>query len=153
MRAFIVGVVLFTIGAVPFTARAQDVQLPPMGDVLALDAGDRAPHAGMLIGDDDLVVWRQAIERLQFQLQSERTVAAAVLEHKLAEERLRTAAATETLALHDRMWTDRVADLSRQLATAREHQGPAWYEQPGLWFGLGVLATVIAVVAAAALVK
>ena len=116
-----------------------DVQLPSTGEILALDAGERAPHDGMLIDDADLVAWRQMIERLTFQLAALRELDARTLALRLDEERARTRAADERTALRDELWRARAQELSASLATAQGRQGPAWYEQPLLWVVIGAV--------------
>lgn len=131
---------------------APDVQLPG-GEILALEQGERAPRPGMLIGDEDLVAWRQTIERLSYQLAAERALAGQLLTARLEMERARTRAAEERLTLHETLWRQRAEELSRDLARARADSGPSWYESPILWFAGGVVVTVVAVVAIAVAVK
>lgn len=116
-----------------------DVQLPTTGEILALDAGDRAPRAGMLIEDADLVLWRQTIERLTFQLAALRELDARTLALRLDEERARTRAAEERTALRDELWRARAEEISAALSASRGREGPAWYEQPLLWLVVGAV--------------
>lgn len=136
--------VFFAAFAGSSTADAQDlvvpdVQLPVTGEILALDSGDRAPHAGMLIADEDLVAWRQAIERLTYRLVATVALDAQTCDLRVHEDASRTAAATDRLTLHDELWTQRATDLSTALAESRSRQGPAWYEQPLLWVVVGAI--------------
>lgn len=128
-----------------------DAQLPTTGEILALDAGERAPHDGMLIADEDLVAWRQAIERLTFQLAALRELDARTLALRLDEERARTRAAEERVTLRDELWRDRAQELATALSAAQAQRGPAWYEQPLLWVVVGAIlgGAVVGLVAAA----
>ncbi len=144
------------------TARAQDtLTVPPLElpdaqptvthPILALDAGDRAPRTGMLIDDGDLVAWRQMIERLAYELGAQRSLAAATCDLRVHEEQSRTGAAQAEITLRESLWTARVTELTQALTTAREHEGPAWYEQPMLWTVVGAIlgAAVVGVIAGA----
>jgi hypothetical protein len=128
-----------------------DAQPTVTHPILDLDAGDRAPRAGMLIDDDDLVSWRQMIERLAYELGAQRSLATATCDLRVHEETLRTAAARAELALRDGLWTSRVEELAAQLDQARGRQGPAWYEQPLLWTVVGAIlgGAVVGVIAGA----
>jgi hypothetical protein len=138
-------------------AHAQDMpQLPDVpevqletsgGSILALEQGQRAPRAGMLIADEDLAAWRLEIRRLRFQLDAQRNVFQLTMEARLEQERARTRAAEDRLELRDRLWGQRAQELSDQLAVSRADEGPAWYEHPVLWFAAGVACSVAIVVA------
>lgn len=144
--------------ALPSMAMAQelpevpDVELPMSGEIVALERGDRAPSAGMLILDADLVAWRHRIERLTFELHAERVTNAAICESRIEQERLRLAAAEDRLELRERLWGEEATRLAGELATAREaaNAGPDFLEHPLLWFGAGVLVTGLGAVAIAA---
>lgn len=111
---------------------------------VALEAGQPAPHAGLLILDDVAVRWRQEIERLRFEIGlNEQRIASMRLAHDEAiaahEE-----ASRARLALHDELWGQRATDLReaaeqarRERDEARRREGPRWYQRPGLWFALG----------------
>lgn len=128
-----------------------DVSLPMTHPIVDLDANDRAPRAGMLIDDDDLVAWRHEIERLRYELGAHQSLAIATCDLRVHEEVLRTTAASAELALHESLWTARVVELTAQLATARDREGPAWYEQPVLWTIVGAVlgGAVVGVIAGA----
>ena len=126
------------LSAIASTALAQDAG----GEIVALDQGERAPFAGMLVLDEDLVRWRHEIERLTFQLDSERTLAAAVLDSRIAMERANTQAAESRLELHTELWRAEAERLAAQAARQDE-----WWRSPVLWFSVGVLVAVVAVVA------
>lgn len=132
-----------------------EVELPVSGEIVALERGDRAPSAGMLILDADLVAWRHRIERLTFELHAERVTAAAICESRIEQERLRLAAAEDRLELRERLWGDEASRLAAELVTAREeaNAGPDFLEHPLLWFGTGFVVAALGGVAIAAALR
>lgn len=116
-----------------------DVSLPVGGEILALEAGERAPRAGMLIADDDLALWRREIERLTYRLAATVALDAQTLELRLDQERARAAAAEERATLRDELWRTRAEELGRSLTESRGREGPRWFEQPMLWTVVGAI--------------
>ena len=155
--AFIVGAVLFTVGALPFTARADDptptdVALPSAGEVVALDQGDRAPHAGMLVLDEDLFSLQAGLAGARLRLAADAQLAAQVLDARLAQERARTTAAQERVQLHDGLWQDRQRELLVELAAARRRAERGWWESPPLWLVVGLVLGVVGVAVVGAVI-
>ncbi len=126
-----------------------DVTLPDNEEIIALEQNERAPHAGMLIADADLVGWRQLIERLQYRIDADRALFAGLMASRLAQEVARTHAAEERFGVHEQMWSDKATELATQLANLREETRPSIWTHPVLWFGIGVLVTVVTVAAVA----
>lgn len=152
MRALIVFVVLFTT-CFAVAQPVPDAPQAPDGQIVALESGQRAPWAGLLIEQDDLARWRLTIDSLRFELRSERELSAARREVEIDLGRQRTLAAEQMLMVHEELWRGRVGqlsssvlDLQRQLT---EEQRGHWYDSPLLWFGLGIAVTVVIVVGAA----
>jgi hypothetical protein len=136
-------------------AMAQEVTQPdaglnlaiPEGAVVPLDAGTRAPFAGMLIRDADLTTWRLLLERAQFRLRLFDERAAAVLELNVERERVSIRAAEARNALHEELWRQRVGELTTALNDARVSAMRGWWEHPALWFAVGVVLASVGVVA------
>jgi hypothetical protein len=122
-------------------APVPDVVLPEVGETVALERGDRAPWAGMLVRDEDLFALQSSVMTLQLQLANLRRLydEAIVGRRRLLEEA--ALASDERVDLHTRLWRDRVAELNRALVESRSREGAAWYEHPALWFAIGVIAT------------
>ena len=132
------------LGAFWLTAGAS-AQSAPEGRLVELPEGGRAPFAGTLM-EAQIAVWlRGQVDELRLQVSSleaelARTVAregerASVL---IEVERARTAAAESRTELRDGLWQARAADLTRQLRASQDDARPSFWEQPGLWYGLGV---------------
>ena len=121
---------------------------PGEGEIAALRAGQRAPWAGLLIVQEDLVRWRLEIERLRFRLRVdvEALTARHGVELQLMEGRV--TAERERTDLHDTLWQDRANGLAAELAAERVTE---WYEHPTLWYVLGAVTVVVVVVAVAGL--
>jgi hypothetical protein len=118
---------------------------PGEGEIASLGRGQRAPFAGLLIAQEDLVRWRLEIERLRFRLRVDLDALRArhVVETRLAEGRVE--AADDRTELHDQLWEEQASGLAAELL---EERVTHWYEHPILWYVLGV-ATVVAVAVAA----
>jgi hypothetical protein len=158
-----VGVVVFLLVAFAIltrceTARAQDlptaeVQLPEVGETLALDPQERAPWAGMLVRDEDL----QALQSHAFALELELRNARGRIDEvtagrgRLLEEQARLC--EERVQLHVGLWRDRAEEIAVQLEAARRRlaAGPEWYEHPATWFAIGgaVVGALVGAIAAA----
>lgn len=111
--------------------------------ITALERDERAPFAGMLILDDELVAWRREIERLRFELVllQQRADALRVSDAELAAVRERAGA--ERLALRERLWTERAATLTRERDEARAHRGPRWWQRGALWLPVGIVVGLV----------
>ncbi len=140
----------FVDAQTPASAPAE-AQLPAVGETAPLELGQRAPWAGMLVRDDDLFGLQTAVMQCRFSLQTGERLSAQILEARVAQEQARTAAATESAALHDRLWQDRATLLSQELVAAQRAGERQWWESPPLWFAIGVLVSgvLVAVLAAA----
>jgi hypothetical protein len=143
----------FAIAQAPASPQAPppvpEAQLPALGQTEALDAGERAPWAGMLVRDDDLFGLQSALMTCRFTLASDQRLAAQVLDARLEQERARTAAATESAALHDRLWSERADQLAAQVLAAQRSAERQWWESPPLWFAVGLVVATAAAVALA----
>lgn len=135
-----------TVALATNSAAAQEVPAIETPEVIALDQNERAPFAGMLVVDSDLIEWRMTIERLRFQLESERTFASGVLSASVAREQVATHAAEDRLTLHEALWRTEAERLARELAAAQT-RSDEWWRSPVLWFSVGMLVAIAAVVA------
>ena len=112
--------------------------------VVALETGDRAPHAGMLVLDDDLYAQQRDLrlcgaERDQLLARIAATVAS---QQRIDDARDR--AERQRVELHDGLWRQQVVALQAQLAAASEPWRSAW-----LWGAIGLVVGVAASVAIA----
>jgi hypothetical protein len=114
--------------------------------VQSLETGERAPWAGMLIGDDDLYTLQRDGRLCAAQLGMAERLRVELVDSHARIDAARQHAADETVALHDRMWAERVGQLSRELASARS-DASTW-ASPWLW---GVIGLVVGVAAAVAI--
>lgn len=118
--------------------------------IVALDQGEKAPRAGMLIGQDDLVAWRLEIERLRYELDAVKDLHRdqTRVRHELCLERID--AREEAQEVREELWRKRAAELGAQVkearAAAREAAKRGWWEHPALWASVGVVATTAVVV-------
>lgn len=133
-------------------ASAQDVPDVELPEPRLLREGERAPFTGQLMAQEDVLRWAATIEELQHRLELDVRTERERCDVRLELERARTTAATETLTLHDTLWTDRVAELTRALGEARRSAERQWYESPALWFAIGAVVTAGATIAIAAAV-
>lgn len=153
------GLLALAVFLAPFWLTAGvSAQSAPEGRLVELPEGGRAPFAGTLM-EAQIAVWlRGQVDELRLQVSSleaelARTVAregerASVL---VEIERARTSAAESRTALRDGLWQARATELTRQLRAARDDARPSFWEQPGLWYGLGV-GTVVLVIAGVAVI-
>lgn len=111
--------------------------------VTPLEAGASAPRAGMLIPDDRLIAWRHEIERLRFELQlaTERCAMLRAADDQL--DAARQLAADEQAALRERLWGDRVRELTEERNQARARQGPRWWQRGAVWLPVGLVAGLV----------
>jgi hypothetical protein len=149
------GLLTFVILLSTCEGRAQDVNgaatLPEVGETVALERGDRAPWAGMLVRDEDLFALQSRIAILDLDLRNARTLydeAIAGRAALLLEASRRCDERTETIS---GLWRERRDELLAVVAESRAREGPSWWEHPALWFAVGVIVTgalTLAVVAA-----
>lgn len=150
-RVRITGAVVAFLFVFALTPRAagQDRQL-----IVALDARQPAPYAGMLFPDDVAIARQQELQRLQFELGLAAERAARMAEINAEAIRVHDQAAAERLQLREELWTARANELRQQVEEARRErdqarrrQGPRWWQRPGLWFAVGLVAGTGAVLA------
>jgi hypothetical protein len=152
-------VCLFLSLLLPLTAMAQDVpppaaefRLPEPGEVVPLRRGALAPRDGLLIDAGDLLQIQQEYERMRFLLERTAERDRETCDVRVEMERARTSACEERLRLRDELWTARQAELAALVTEARAAAAHAaeraWYENPVLWFCVGVVATGIVWIAA-----
>lgn len=116
-----------------------DVQLPEVGETAALERGDRAPWAGMLVRDEDLFGLQSRTMQLELQLANARTMYEEALAGRVTLLEAAGRAADERVELHDTLWRDRARELGAALDASRAREGAEWYEHPALWFAIGAL--------------
>lgn len=107
-------VALVLASALP--ARAQDAPAVELGDVVHLDATERAPFAGMLLPTEDLVRWRLEIERLRVQLAGDadmHTRRLTLIERRAAVD---LEACEARLTLHTGLYEARIRDVATEMA-------------------------------------
>lgn len=136
--------VLFTL--LPGVTSAQDalppvpdVTLPEVGETVALEHGDRAPWAGMLVRDEDLFALQSQVMTLQLQLGNLRSLYDEALAGRARLLEAAGRAADERVELHTSLWRERAAELRTALEESRRREGPEWYEHPALWFAVGAV--------------
>ena len=133
------------------TPSADQFQLPEPGDILPLRRGTPAPQDGLLIAASDLLGIQQSYERMRFLLGLTTQRDAEVCDVRVQVEHARTSAAEERLALHDELWTARQAELVAAVAAAQaqaQHAGErGFFDQPAVWFAIGILVSTIAFIA------
>lgn len=120
-----------------------------VGDTASLSRGDRAPWDGVLVRPDDLFGIQRTAFELQFRLDGERQLRLDADAAHGREMSAAAAACTERIDLRTSLWEARATELTQQLVTARSREGPQWYESIGFGFAIGVVLTVVAVVALA----
>jgi len=137
------------------TATAQDVAPPPAeefvlpepGEILPLRRGASAPHDGLLIEAADLLRIQQEYDRMRYLLTRTSERDREICDVRIAMEGARLTACEERLRLRDELWTARQTELNLLLTEARAEARRAaergWYENPILWFLVGVAVTVV----------
>jgi hypothetical protein len=125
------------------------------GQILAIDRGERAPWAGLLIEEADLVRWKLEIDRLRWRLDVDVKAeqAKADVQEKFYEKM--ALADAERMQLKEAVYRDRIKDLGvshqRLVNALAKERETTFFEQPMLWFGLGVVVTIATVVTGVAL--
>jgi hypothetical protein len=134
----LVGVGIF-LGLFQALASAQGVPGADVAiaDPLPLDAGERAPHAGMLVLDDDLEALQSRLHLCLFDLHASDDLHHQVCDSLVAIEHARTTACADSAELHDRMWSERATQWAAQLAAAQRSAAREWWESPALWALVG----------------
>lgn len=148
---------IFLSFLLPVTALAQEVPVPPPavpveefrlpepGEILPLRRGTSAPRDGLLIDAEDMLRIQQEYDRMRYLLTRTAERDAETCDVRVAMEHARLTACEERLRLRDELWTARQTELADQVvearAEARRAAERAWFEQPALWFFVGVVAT------------
>lgn len=118
-----------------------DVTLPEVGETAALERGDRAPWAGMLVRDEDLFALQSEMMTTRLALENARRLFDEAI---VGRSRLLTeagAACEERVTTITALWRERRDELVAVLRDARAAAEPSWWEHPALWFALGVIVT------------
>lgn len=140
-RAFVVALLVLGFAS---SAAAQDplplpsVELPAVGETLALDANGRAPWAGMLVRDDDLFALQSAVMTSRLALDNTHRLYLEALAGRAALLEAAERTCLERVALHDSLWRERRDEIARAYEKERG-RGISWYEHPALWFTIGGL--------------
>lgn len=136
----------------PPAAPVEEFRLPEPGEILPLRRGTAAPRDGLLIDAEDMLRISQEYDRMRYLLTRTAERDAETCEVRVEMERARIGACEERLRLRDELWTARQAELAALVAEAREQARHAaergWYENPVLWFCVGVVVTGIVWIAA-----
>lgn len=139
----VVALILFALA--PEVTSAQDVPavpevaLPEVGETLALERGDRAPWAGMLVRDEDLFGLQTRIVTLELELRNAATRYDEAIAGRAELVAAAVRAGDERVQLHTELWRARAEELARALEQSRSREGAAWYEHPALWFAVGAI--------------
>jgi hypothetical protein len=144
-RAFVLVLFVTASSAAAQSADPDGTAAREPGEIVALDEGARAPFAGLLIEEQDLVGWRLRIEQLEHRLTLDVTTETRRCDVRLDLERERTRAVGDVATLRERLWRDRVGQLAGELRDAREDARPSWIESPLLWYVAGVASAVLVV--------
>lgn len=156
MRVFAATVVAVLVWSIAAGVAAQAPEALPepgemrlqLGGFRAIRRGQPAPDDGILVAADTLLRIQMDYDALAFRLGRERERAEARCLVQLDMERARTRAEMERLILRDGLWRDRERELREAVQQARQDAVRQWYENPGLWAGVGALvASLVAVLA------
>lgn len=133
-------------------APVEEFRLPEPGDVLPLRRGASAPRDGLLIDAASMLRITQEYDRMRYLLTRASERDRETCEVRIEMERARIGACEDRLRLRDELWTARQAELVTAVTEARQAAQRAgerqFWESPALWFAVGVVATVLAWVAA-----
>lgn len=165
--SLILGAFLLVLGnlATPLVTKAQDplplplplpsVELPAVGDTIALDVNARAPWAGMLVRDEDLFALQSSLMTTRLALDNAHRLYVEALAGRGALLEAAERSCVERVVLHDSLWRERRDELAASLAEARgrEADGPAWFVHPATWFIVGALAGGVLVGSVVSLLK
>jgi hypothetical protein len=129
----------------------EQFQLPEPGDILPLHRGQAAPQDGLLIDAGDLLGIQQGYERMRFLLGLTQTRDTEICDVRVQVEHARTTAAEDRLTLRDGLWTARQTELLATIQQAQQQAQHAaergFFEQPAVWFAIGILVATIAFIA------
>lgn len=133
-------------------APAEEFRLPEPGEVLPLRRGATAPRDGLLIDAEDMLRISQEYDRMRYLLTRTSERDRETCDVRVEMERARTSACEERLRLRDELWTARQTELAAMVTEARAAAAHAterqWFENPVLWFCVGVVATGVVWIAA-----
>lgn len=113
------------------------LQLPAFS---ALRRGQPSPADGLFVTFEQMAQIRLDYDALAAQLVRDLERAGQQCELRVEGERLRIRSAEENLALHTRLWEGRQGELLERATQAEERAVRQWYENPGLWAGVGAVA-------------
>lgn len=161
--ALILYLLLFVLGnlAAPLVTKAQDplplpaVELPAVGDTLALEANTRAPWAGMLVRDEDLFALQSAVMTSRLALDNTHRLYLEALAGRTSLLETAERSCVDRVALHDTLWRERRDELATSLQEAqrRADAGPAWFVHPVTWLIIGAIAGGVLVGSVVSLLK
>lgn len=113
------------------------LQLPAFS---ALRRGQPSPADGLFVTFEQMAQIRLDYDALAAQLVRDLSSAGQQCELRVDAERLRIRSAEENLTLHTRLWEGRQGELLERAMQAEERAVRQWYENPGLWAGIGAVA-------------
>lgn len=121
------------------------------GEIIPLDEGQRAPWAGLLIEESDLVRWKLTIDQLRFRLDRDVQLEIEKSAIRVAAVQEKLVLAHESQLLREELYKSRMADQDKTITAARQDAKDAakrgFFEQPLLWFAAGVAIPIIAALA------
>lgn len=121
------------------------------GEIVALDANERAPWAGLLIEETDLVKWKLTIDHLRFRLDRDIRLEIEKSGIRVGVEKEKMALAQESYRLREGMYKERLAERDKAILAAEKRAEEAsergFFEQPLLWFVAGLAVPIISALA------
>ncbi len=154
MKYLLILVVLFTSSL----ARAEeplpkpDIVTHPPGDdnIVSVRKGEAAPFAGQLFDENTALRWALWLQQYKLRYGTDLKAAREHGEVLAAREAVYRSIESERNAKSEKDLRDRLlaAEKARMEAEEALRNPPIWKE-PGLWFGVGVVTTLAAVVAVA----
>lgn len=118
------------------------------GEIVPLSQSERAPWAGLLIEEADLVRWKLTIDHLQFRLVSDVRLEIEKSSIRVGAVQEKMMLAHESHLLKEKMYQDRLAEKDRFILAAEmkaekaAHRG--FFEQPLVWFVMGAAIPIAA---------
>ena len=137
------------------TAPSPQVVTFPAGDdkIVVIKKGEAAPFTGQLYDDDTALRWavwlQQYKGRYAIDLKAEQETCKVELDH--AGELAKIAADRDAAVQKDLVQRLKSSETAR-LKAEDELRNPSFFDRPGVWFGIGVIATIITSVSTAYLV-
>lgn len=117
-----------------------------LGDFRGVRRGQAAPDDGILMAPETILRIQIDYDALALRLTRERERAEDRCQVQLDMQRARTRAESERVTLRDGLWAAREGELIEAARRAREEAVRQWYENPGLWTGVGALvASLVAI--------